>query len=80
MAATVGIVAHVGTVFLYLASPLVAPLAGVLFLFAGWALLLYAAIRLRTSRPWLVLLAPVASIAFWGGVLTFGDWVLGWTA
>lgn len=80
VAATVGIVAHVATVFLYLASPLVAPLPGVLFLFAGWSLLLYLAVRLRRSRPWLVLLTPVASIAFWAAVLTFGDWVLGWTA
>lgn len=75
-----GIVAHVATVFLYLASGLVAPLAGVLFLLAGWSLLLYLAIRLRRTRPWLVLLTPVASIALWAGVLTFGDWVLGWTA
>ena len=75
-----GIVAHVATVLLYLASGLVAPLAGVLFLLAGWSLLLYLAIRLRRARPWLVLLTPAASIAFWAGVLTFGDWVLGWTA
>ena len=80
MAATVGVAAHVGTVFLYLASPLVAPLAGVLFLLAGWALLLFGAIRLRRRRPWLVLLTPVVSIGFWAAVLTFGDWVLGWTA
>jgi hypothetical protein len=80
VAAAVGIVAHVATVFLYLASGLVAPLAGILFLFAGWALLLYGAVRLRTTRQWLVLATPVASIAFWAGVLTFGDWVLGWTA
>ena len=80
MAATIGVVVHVGTVFLYLASPLVAPLAGVLFLLAGWAILLYGAIRLRRRRPWLVLLTPVASIGFWAAVLTLGDWVLGWTA
>jgi hypothetical protein len=80
VAATIGVVAHVATVFLYLASGLVAPLAGVLFLLAGWALLLYGAIRLRRRRPWLVLLTPVASIGFWAAVLTFGDWVLGWTA
>lgn len=79
-AATIGIVLHVATVFLYLASPLVAPPAGVLFLFAGWALLLYAAIRVRRARPWVVLLTPVASIGFWAAVLTFGDWALGWTA
>jgi hypothetical protein len=70
----------VATVFLYLASPLVAPPAGVLFLFAGWSLLLFGAVRLRTTRPWLVLATPVASIAFWAAVLTFGDWALGWTA
>jgi hypothetical protein len=80
VAATIGIVAHVATVFLYLASPLVAPLAGVLFMFVGWAALLIAAIRLRESRPWLVLFTPVASIGFWAAVLTFGSWVFGWTA
>lgn len=79
-AAAVGIAAHVATVFLYLASGLLAPLAGVLFLLAGWAVLLVLAIRLRRPRPWVAALAPVASIGFWAAVLTFGDWVLGWTA
>ena len=79
-AALIGIAAHVATVFLYLASGLVAPLAGVLFLLAGWAVLLVGAIRLRLSRPWLAAVTPVASIGFWAAVLTFGDWVLGWTA
>ena len=68
------------TVFLYLASPLVAPLAGVLFLFVGWAGLLIGAVRLRWTRPWLVLLTPVASVAFWAAVLTLGSWVFGWAA
>ena len=79
-AALVGIVAHVATVFLYLASGLLAPLAGVLFLLGGWAVLLVAALRLRRSRPWLVALTPAASIGFWAAVLTFGSWVFGWTA
>jgi hypothetical protein len=78
--ALIGIAAHVATIFLYLASGLVAPLAGVLFLLAGWALLLVAAIRLRPSRPWLVALTPAFSIVFWALVLTFGNWVFGWTA
>jgi hypothetical protein len=79
-AALVGIAAHVATVFLYLASGLVAPLAGVLFLLAGWAVLLVTAIRLRRSRPWLAAVTPLASIGFWAAVLTFGNWVFGWTA
>lgn len=79
-AAVAGIAAHVATIFLYLASGLVAPPAGVLFLLAGWAVLLVAAIRLRRSRPWLVASTPAVSIGFWVAVLTFGDWVLGWTA
>jgi hypothetical protein len=79
-AALIGIAAHVATIFLYLASGLVAPLAGVLFLLAGWAALLVLAIRLRPSRPWLTALTPVASIGFWAAVLTFGNWVFGWTA
>lgn len=79
-AAVAGIAVHVATIFLYLASGLLAPLAGVLFLLAGWAVLLVAAIRLRRSRPWLVALTPAASIGFWATVLTFGNWVFGWTA
>lgn len=79
-ASLVGIAAHVATVFLYLASGLLAPLAGVLFLLAGWVVLLVAALRLRRSHPWLVALTPAASIGFWAAVLTFGDWVFGWTA
>ena len=79
-AALIGIGAHVAAIFLYLTSGLVAPLAGVLFLLAGWVVLLVVAIRLRPSRPWLVALTPAASIAFWAAVLTFGSWVFGWTA
>lgn len=79
-AALVGIAAHVATIFLYLASGLVAPFAGVLFLLGGWAVLLVAAIRLRPTRPWLVAATPAISIGFWAAVITFGDWVLGWTA
>jgi uncharacterized membrane protein YGL010W len=80
VAALVGIAAHVATIFLYLASGLLAPLAGVLFLLAGWVALLVAAIRLRRPRPWLAALTPAVSIGFWAAVLTSGDWVLGWTA
>lgn len=79
-AGLIGIAVHVATIFLYLSSGLVAPLAGVLFLLAGWTALLVAAIRLRPSRPWLVALTPAASLGFWAAVLTFGSWVLGWTA
>ena len=79
-AALVGVAVHVATIFLYLSSGLVAPVAGVLFLLAGWTALLVAAIRLRPSRPWLVALTPAASLAFWAAVLTFGSWVFGWTA
>ena len=79
-AALLGIAAHVATVFLYLASGLVAPIAGVLFLLAGWAVLLVAAVRMRPSRPWLVALTPAASVGFWAAVLTLGSWVFGWTA
>jgi uncharacterized membrane protein YGL010W len=79
-AALLGIAAHVATVFLYLASGLVAPLAGVVFLLAGWVVLLIAAVRRRRSHPWLVALTPAASIAFWAAVLTFGSRVFGWTA
>ncbi len=79
-AALFGIAAHVATIFLFLASGLLAPLAGVLFLLAGWTVLLIGAIRLRRTRPWLVASTPAVSIGFWVAVLTFGDWVLGWTA
>lgn len=80
MAAILGIVAHGATLVFYLASGLVAPPAGVLFLLAGWVALAVAAFLNRRRRPWLVLLTPVASIGFWVAVLIFGDWVLGWTA
>ena len=79
-ASLVGIAAHVATIFLYLASGLLAPLGGVLFLLAGWVALMVAAIRRRRSHPWLVALTPAVSIGFWAAVLTFGNWVFGWTA
>ena len=65
---------------LYLGSPLVAPPGGVLVLAAGWLVLLVAAIRLRRARPWLTLLVPVVSIAFWVAVLSLGELLFGWTA
>lgn len=68
------------TGLLYVASPLVAPPAGVLVLAAGWLALLAAAVRLRRARPWFTLLVPVASVAFWVAVLSIGESLFGWTA
>ena len=80
VARVAGIVLHLATGFLYLASPLVAPLGGVAVLWAGWVALLVLAIRLRAARPWWTLLVPVASIGFWALVLTVGSHLFGWTA
>lgn len=67
-------------VFPYAASGLVAPLWGIVFLYAGWLVGLVVAIRLyRRRSPWTVILAPLA-LGFWWAVITLGDALLGWTA
>jgi uncharacterized membrane-anchored protein len=76
----VGVAAHLATVIFYLGSPLVAPLGGMLVLAVGWLVLLVTAIRLRRDRPWVTLLVPVVSIAFWVAVLSLGEFLFGWTA
>lgn len=63
----------------YLPSGLVAPLWGVVLLWALWlagAVLIW---RLRPT-PRLAIWVPLAAIVVWVAVVTFGDLVLGWTA
>lgn len=80
VAGVAGVVAHVATGFFYVGSPLVAPLGGVLVLWAGWLVMLVVALWLRRARPWLALLVPVMSIAFWVAVISLGELLFGWTA
>lgn len=79
-AAGVGLVGHLLSALLYLGAPLVAPPAGVVVLWAGWAGVATVALRLRRSHPWLVLGAPVASLGYFMAVLGAGSALFGWTA
>jgi hypothetical protein len=76
----VGLVAHLGMGIWYAASGLVAPAWAVVGLLAIWIALLLVGLRLRTRRPWLMLLVPVAAIAIWVAVVSAGDAFLNWTA
>ncbi|TAK74038.1 MAG: hypothetical protein EPO16_11450 [Dehalococcoidia bacterium] len=70
----------VSGVFPYLGSFLVAPPAGVAFLYAGWTLGLVPTLMLARRRSMMVLAAMPAAIAFWLIVLTIGERLYGWTA
>lgn len=63
----------------YLGSGLVAPPAGVAVL---WAIWLAGAVMLWRLRPRarLAIWVPVAALFTWIVVVSFGDFVLGWTA
>ncbi len=61
-------------------SGLVAPLGGVVALWALWLALLGLALWLLRRRPaWTLVVGPVALLA-WLAVVTFGGRYLGWTA
>ena len=77
----IGLVAHLATLIWYAASGLLAPLWAVVLLLVIWAGLLAVAIwLLRSERPALTILVPLASTAIWFGVLSAGEAWLGWTA
>jgi hypothetical protein len=77
-----GFVLHVAVaVFPYAASGLLAPAWGYVVLYGVWlGLLVYGLVLFRTRRERAVLLVPVLALAFWFVFMTFGDFVLGWTA
>ena len=82
IAVVVGIVLHlvIGAVP-FAVSGLVAPLWGVVVLWAFWLLMLGLAVwPVRRQRPLLVPLVPAVSLAVWFAVMGFGGAVLGWTA
>lgn len=75
------VVLHLGlAVFPFSATGLVAPLGGVLAVYAIWALLLAVLMRRFRAPSWWLLGVPVAAGLAWIGILLFGDTVLGWTA
>lgn len=76
----VGIGAMVVVLPFYLASGLLAPFWAVALLMTCWMLFVYLGLRLRRSRPWLVLFLPVVAFAWWFLVLSAGEAWLGWTA
>jgi hypothetical protein len=76
----VGLLAHLGMGVWYAASGLVAPAWAVVGLLVIWVALLLVGLRLRTRRPWLMLLIPVAAVAIWVAVISAGDAFLDWTA
>jgi hypothetical protein len=76
----VGIVLQVLIAYPMAALGLVAPGWTVIGLLAVWALLLVVAIRQRNKRPWLALVAPVATVAVAWAVVAAGGAFLGWQA
>jgi hypothetical protein len=67
-------------IFPYGASGLVAPPAGLVVLYAVWALLLLVAWRWHPRNPWAVLIIPLISVGAWLAILSLGEAVLDWTA
>jgi hypothetical protein len=80
--AGVGIALHLlAGVFPFAVSGLIAPLWGVVVLYAMWLAMLGVAVQLaRTGRLRLVLAVPFAAVVAWFAVMSFGGAVLGWTA
>jgi hypothetical protein len=64
---------------LYLSSGLVIPAPWLFLLWAVWIVGLILAWRTFRSRPALVLVLPVAAVAFWYLYLVAGEQLLGWT-
>lgn len=81
-AGVAGIALHLAVgVFPYASSGLIAPVAGVLVLYALWFLLLIAGIReLRKGRGPIVLVMPLLAVVGWLAIMTLGGAVFGWTA
>lgn len=76
----IGLVLFIGTGFVYAVSGLVAPLWGVLTL---WAIWLGLAVLLRhwwKASPAMVLLVPCLAVGLWAVVLWIGDVAFDWTA
>lgn len=68
-------------VFPYAASGLLAPGWAYVVLYGAWlALLAYGIVLFRWRRERAVLVVPLLALAFWFVFMTFGDFVLGWTA
>ena len=77
----VGLVGYLAVgVFPYLSSGLVVPAPWLVLLWALWLAGLFLAWRAFQSRPAMVLLFPVAAVAFWFLYITAGEQLLGWTA
>ncbi|MGH8884902.1 MAG: hypothetical protein ACRDYX_06965 [Egibacteraceae bacterium] len=79
LAAWVGLGLHLVVGLPFLALGLLAPLWAILVLWAVWGALLTLAIRLRHTRPWLVLVIPPVTAAILVGALSLGGRFLGWT-
>lgn len=63
----------------YAASGLLAPALGIVVLYAGWLVGLWATIRLyRVRSHWSLAMTP-AALVYWWTVLTLGESLLGWT-
>ena len=78
--ATLGVLGLFGVLPFYVASGLAAPLWAVVLLLAFWLVLLVAAIRWFTLRPWWILAMPVVAAAVWWLTMTLGESLLGWQA
>ncbi|MDT0215441.1 hypothetical protein Q9R29_16235 [Rothia sp. ARF10] len=78
--ATLGVLGLLGLLPFYLASGLAAPLWAIALLLAFWLVLLVAAIRWFTRRPWWVLAMPFVAAAVWWLTMTLGESLLGWQA
>ena len=67
-------------VFPYAAAGLLAPLYGIVILHVVWFALLFLALKWWNKNPMRVLLIPVIDLVWFFALMTFGDFVLGWTA
>jgi hypothetical protein len=77
--ATLALALHAAVAFPYLVSGLVAPLYGILALWAVWAAFLALIVQLLRTRPAWALVVPPVALAVWFAALSLGEALLGWS-
>lgn len=75
-----GIVAHSGVGYVYLAAGLVVPMPWLIGFLLLWLALLVLAIRLWRRKPLWVLAIPVVAVLLLVGGVSLGGALLGWNA
>jgi hypothetical protein len=78
VATVLAAVGHLFALLLYWASGLGAPMWAVWLLLVWWLVLTFIGVRLVLRTSYLMLLVPIVAVATQVGVMSYGQYVLGW--